>query len=199
MSCWIANERSNVSTRSPISITLQKQQARRDANKSLTPPSSSSQQHSSPSSANANVTSFRNGRALTEVCDSDEIEGYAIAIYPYTADREDEFDVNVNDQFEIVQRAKGWWVVRRESKNEVGWVPTGCLLEVSSISTDATQMQIRSNSYGATALMHYTAGTKDECSLQKDDKLRVYKKHNHWCYVVKEAHGERGWTPSWCK
>ncbi|TIA74606.1 hypothetical protein E3P91_00844 [Wallemia ichthyophaga] len=184
--------------RSPISIALQKQRSRREANNTLTPPSSSSNQpHSSLSSANANVTSFRNGKPLAEICSSEEIQGYAIAIYPYTADREDEFDVNVSDQFEIVQRAKGWWVVRRQAKNEVGWVPTGCLLEVSSLSNDATQMQILSNSYAATALIKYTANTHNECGLHKDDKLRVYKKHNHWCYVVKEPNGERGWTPSW--
>ncbi|TIB93911.1 hypothetical protein E3Q18_00798 [Wallemia mellicola] len=183
--------------RSPISIALQKQQAKREANSSLTPPPSSSQQQSSPTTNN--VASFRNGKALAEVCDSDDIEGYAIAIYPYTADREDEFDVNVSDQFEIVQRAKGWWVVRRESMNEVGWVPTGCLLEVSNLTSSPNQIQILSNSYGATALMNYQPNSKDECGLQKEDKLRVYKKHNHWCYVVKDSNGERGWAPSWCE
>lgn len=64
--------------------------------------------------------------------------GYALAIYPYMADREDEFDVAVGDTFVILNKTKGWWVVHRDTKAteasdivRSGWVPQGCLLETS--------------------------------------------------------------------
>ncbi|TFK94152.1 hypothetical protein K466DRAFT_593821 [Polyporus arcularius HHB13444] len=63
---------------------------------------------------------------------------YAVAIYPYMAEQEDEFDVVVGDTFVIVSRARGWWVVQRDpagsgqvdhDPSKQGWVPAGCLLE----------------------------------------------------------------------
>lgn len=67
--------------------------------------------------------------------------GYALAIYPYMADRDDEFDVNVGDTFVILNKTKGWWVVHRDTKAtkesdivRSGWVPQGCLLETSGKS-----------------------------------------------------------------
>jgi hypothetical protein len=75
--------------------------------------------------------------------------GYALAIYPYMADRDDEFDVNVGDTFVILNKTKGWWVVHRDtqamSESDIvrsGWVPQGCLLETSGKSTHS----IRSHS-----------------------------------------------------
>ncbi|KAI0731203.1 hypothetical protein C8Q76DRAFT_670039 [Earliella scabrosa] len=63
---------------------------------------------------------------------------FAVAIYPYMAEQEDEFDVVVGDTFIIVSRARGWWVVQRDpagagqvdqDPSKQGWVPAGCLLE----------------------------------------------------------------------
>ncbi|KAI0027479.1 hypothetical protein K488DRAFT_81113 [Vararia minispora EC-137] len=63
---------------------------------------------------------------------------YAVAIYPYMAEQEDEFDVVVGDTFTIISRARGWWVVQRDpagagvvdsDASKQGWVPAGCLLE----------------------------------------------------------------------
>ncbi|KAH9000304.1 hypothetical protein EDB92DRAFT_485390 [Lactarius akahatsu] len=63
---------------------------------------------------------------------------YAVAIYPYMAEQEDEFDVVVGDTFVIISRARGWWVVQRDptgtgivdsDTSKQGWVPAGCLLE----------------------------------------------------------------------
>ncbi|KAI0255852.1 hypothetical protein BJV78DRAFT_1119026 [Lactifluus subvellereus] len=63
---------------------------------------------------------------------------YAVAIYPYMAEQEDEFDVVVGDTFVIISRARGWWVVQRDptgtgivdsDTTKQGWVPAGCLLE----------------------------------------------------------------------
>ena len=45
--------------------------------------------------------------------------------------------------------------------------------------------------------MDYSPRGSDEISMKKDDKLRVFKRYNHWSYVIKEGTGDRGWTPSW--
>ncbi|RDB23537.1 Protein STE50 [Hypsizygus marmoreus] len=76
---------------------------------------------------------------------------YAVAIYPYMAEQEDEFDVVVGDTFVILSRARGWWVVQRDPTGsgivetdivKQGWVPAGCLLEtkvpVASAIAEAT-------------------------------------------------------------
>ncbi|KZV71585.1 hypothetical protein PENSPDRAFT_650595 [Peniophora sp. CONT] len=63
---------------------------------------------------------------------------YSVAIYPYMAEQEDEFDVVVGDTFVIISRVRGWWVVQRDPQgtgtvdsdpSKQGWVPAGCLLE----------------------------------------------------------------------
>ncbi|KAF8159613.1 hypothetical protein B0H34DRAFT_654723 [Crassisporium funariophilum] len=76
---------------------------------------------------------------------------YAVAIYPYMAEQDDEFDVVVGDTFVILSRARGWWVVQRDPTGsgivdtdivKQGWVPAGCLLEtnvpVASAIAEAT-------------------------------------------------------------
>ncbi|KAG0709184.1 hypothetical protein DFH29DRAFT_986606 [Suillus ampliporus] len=84
---------------------------------------------------------------------------YAVAIYPYMAEQEDEFDVVVGDTFVILSRARGWWVVQRDptgsgvvdtDTSKQGWVPAGCLLEtnvpVASAIAEATAASKASNS-----------------------------------------------------
>ncbi|KXN86547.1 Protein STE50 [Leucoagaricus sp. SymC.cos] len=65
---------------------------------------------------------------------------YAVAVYPYMAEQEDEFDVVVGDTFVILSRSRGWWIVQRDPNGtgiveadtvKQGWVPAGCLLETS--------------------------------------------------------------------
>ena len=82
---------------------------------------------------------------------------YAVAIYPYMAEQDDEFDVVVcvswlswllnrtddyhsGDSFIILSRARGWWGVQRDPSgngivdadtSKQGWVPAGCLLETN--------------------------------------------------------------------
>ncbi|WFD06599.1 hypothetical protein MVES1_001952 [Malassezia vespertilionis] len=80
---------------------------------------------------------------------------FAIAIYPYESERDDEFDVKVGDTFIILSKTKGWWALRRDSvangegdiifpvqdhtqpdhtpRVEIwtGWAPAGCLLETT--------------------------------------------------------------------
>ncbi|KAK0551648.1 hypothetical protein OC845_002063 [Tilletia horrida] len=94
---------------------------------------------------------------------------YAIAIYPYTSERDDEFDVELGDTFVVLNKIHGWWAVERDPRADgegdgqvvevdapsspnpssketlslaptgkmpikvvwTGWVPAGCLLEMS--------------------------------------------------------------------
>jgi len=82
---------------------------------------------------------------------------YAVAIYPYMAEQEDEFDVVVGDTFVIISRARGWWVVQRDSEgrglvetdpSKQGWVPAGCLLETKvpvSVAIEEAANAARSN------------------------------------------------------
>ncbi|PPQ62864.1 hypothetical protein CVT24_006262 [Panaeolus cyanescens] len=152
---------------------------------------------------------------------------YAVAIYPYMAEQEDEFDVVVGDTFVIVSRSRGWWVVQRDPTGsgvvdpdlaKQGWVPAGCLLEtnvpVASAIAEATAknssstaenvsktpilpLSIISTSFPGIALMDYKKKGEEELDLVKDDALRVFKRYNHWSYAVKEVGGDRGWVPSW--
>ncbi|KIL69403.1 hypothetical protein M378DRAFT_157663 [Amanita muscaria Koide BX008] len=150
---------------------------------------------------------------------------YAVAIYPYMAEQEDEFDVVVGDTFVILSRQRGWWIVQRDltgsgvvdADTKQGWVPAGCLLEtnvpVASAIAEATAakgnsadgtnktpilpLSIISTSYPGVALMDYKKKGEEELDLVKDDALRVFKRYNHWSYAVKETGGDRGWVPSW--
>ncbi|KAF8627841.1 hypothetical protein AX15_004258 [Amanita polypyramis BW_CC] len=151
---------------------------------------------------------------------------YAVAIYPYMAEHEDEFDVVVGDTFVILSRSRGWWSVQQDptgsgivdtDPSKQGWVPAGCLLEtnvpVASAIAEATAakggsgdganktpilpLSIISTSYPGIALMDYKKKGEEELDLVKDDALRVFKRYNHWSYAVKEDGGDRGWVPSW--
>jgi bZIP factor len=109
-----------------------------------------------PNTATAATATDQNeiGTPAREVPVTAEIS-YAVAIYPYMAEQEDEFDVvvyvflffrvrstrstiNSGDTFVIISRARGWWVVQRDptgtgivdsDTTKQGWVPAGCLLE----------------------------------------------------------------------
>ncbi len=46
-------------------------------------------------------------------------------------------------------------------------------------------------------LMDYQSAEGD-LDLRKDERLRVFKRYNHWSYCVQERDGHaRGWVPSW--
>lgn len=201
---------------------------------------------------------------------------YAVAIYPYMPERDDEFDVNVGDTFVVINKAKGWWIVQRDAKGDgagdvvysvpasegnsadddsitysnyraeyaSGWVPAGCLLETSRplgsiVDAEVVSSRMRSGpstisnpstptfstisgSSGSTSggkvdakrasippalitststpgimLMDYQSAEGD-LDLRKDERLRVFKRYNHWSYCVQERDGHaRGWVPSW--
>ncbi|OCF38560.1 hypothetical protein I317_07670 [Kwoniella heveanensis CBS 569] len=146
---------------------------------------------------------------------------YAVAIYPYIADRQDEFDVAVGSTYIILSKAKGWYIVARDpdglgvpSDATQGWVPAGCLLELSQpislISPTPTgevtiypglspipPSSIISSSYAGNVLMDYEAKEDTELSLKEGDRVRVYKKYCHWSYTIRSETGERGWVPAW--
>lgn len=270
---------------------------------------------SSAASSNGNILVSGPAAALPRA--EPEVRTFAIAIYPYVCERDDEFDVSVGDTFVVLSKAKGWWVVQRDagasgagdvlllhSDNSAdgsdgavdsaapmaeiksGWVPAGCLIETSqplapffsqsqqeaqdgvgesagpstpsalndassylspSRSTFAQGQQphklspqdqtrapipphlITSTSTPGVMLMDYSSavtaaatatapGTDPSTStsaassgvdgsngrddakleLKKDDRLRVFKRYNHWSYCVQENGGNaRGWVPSW--
>ncbi|KAF9453601.1 hypothetical protein P691DRAFT_658207 [Macrolepiota fuliginosa MF-IS2] len=149
---------------------------------------------------------------------------YAVAIYPYMAEQEDEFDVVVGDTFVILSRSRGWWIVQRDPTGsgvvdtdiiKQGWVPAGCLLETNvpvasaiaeakggSASGDPSKtpilpLSIISTSFPGVALMDYKKKGEEELDLVEGEQLRVFKRYNHWSYAVKEQGGDRGWVPSW--
>ncbi|KAF8605929.1 hypothetical protein BDV93DRAFT_521272 [Ceratobasidium sp. AG-I] len=152
-------------------------------------------------------------------------KSYAIAIYPYMAELDDEFDVSVHDAFIIIGRAKGWWIVQRDSPGtgieeenpRHSWVPAGCLLETSippatavseAVGRSVTNygvtdyrpimpIHLTSTSFSGVALRTYHVKGDEELELMKDEYVRVFKRYNHWSYAVKESNGERGWVPSW--
>ncbi|WWC58399.1 uncharacterized protein I303_100939 [Kwoniella dejecticola CBS 10117] len=143
---------------------------------------------------------------------------YAVAIYPYIADRQDEFNVAVGSTYTILSKAKGWYIVQkdpdglgRSTDPTQGWVPAGCLLELSqpiSLASPTSSGEIAtypglsplpptniiSSSYAGNVLMDYEAKGDAELSLKEGDKVRVYKKY---CHCINSETGERGWVPAW--
>ncbi|CAK9782107.1 hypothetical protein CC85DRAFT_308208 [Cutaneotrichosporon oleaginosum] len=145
---------------------------------------------------------------------------YAISIYPYIADRQDEFDVAVGAAFVVMSKAKGWWFVLKDTEGrgnissettKSAWVPAGCLLEltapIASISPQSPgsipgrapipPANIMSSSYPGVVLMNHTSKDTHELTIKEGEKVRVYKKYCHWSYSIKEDTGERGWVPAW--
>ena len=118
-----------------------------------------------------------------------------------------------NDTFIILNRARGWWVVRRDASGSgqpdleqsgQGWVPAGCLLETSmpvaqAIATTRSSAYTRFNtpiipsiivstSYPAVVGYPYRKKEgKEELHFMEDDELRVFKQHNNWSDVCLSA------------
>lgn len=145
---------------------------------------------------------------------------YATSIYPYIADRADEFDVAVGATFVVMSKAKGWWFVQKDPEgagnivsdpSKSAWVPAGCLLELEKAIAQVSPRSpgklpgrapllpsnIMSSSYPGNVLMDYTAKNENELTLREGERIRVYKKYCHWSYSIKEETGERGWVPAW--
>jgi len=300
--------------KSPIMIAEAKKAARRGSSKDSSSSSLSTKRLGEAQLASASLASSsstltasgsdRSNATVTgpaaQIAQSDTAKTYAIAIYPYTCERDEEFDVTVGDTFIVLSKAKGWWIVQRDSiangSGDVlanqedadtkmivasGWVPAGCLIETSKPlasvvdgingsgvdQDDATPTPsgsgslqskqigskssiasldkasapippsiITSTSTPGIMLMDYSSlaapassknGTPNTGSegagvtpsttttnsssstdsstssqplleLKKDDRLRVFKRYNHWSYCVQEGGAwKRGWVPSW--
>ena len=127
-----------------------------------------------------------------------EAFSFCVAIYPYLAEGPDEFDVDIGDTFVVIAKAKGWWVVHRDSGSssdhhrKSAWVPAGCLLEtnVSVLSLPGAQgrnaskapispSNILSVSTAGVVLMDYSQSGADELEARKGTLVRVFKRYNH--------------------
>ncbi|KAJ7909401.1 hypothetical protein B0H13DRAFT_1540325, partial [Mycena leptocephala] len=218
--------------RSPIVIAQQKHAVRKASSIPLTNMTMSDNEREGLKPSDSEVTPNTAPEMPPILCDW--IVSYAVAIFPYMAEQEDEFDVVVDETFIIRARAPGWWAVQRDPTgsgildidlDKHGWVPAGCLLETnvpvaSAIATAAKSgssgassgdslpempvskmpilpLSIISTSLFAIGLMDYKKKEEEELDLVKDDAVRVFKRYNHWSYVVKEEGGDRGWVPSW--
>lgn len=107
----------------------------------------------------------------------------------------------------VVQRDPDGRGLIETGPSKQGWVPAGCLLEVKipvslaieeaanvtrsnpcnspeqSSSLPILPFNILSTSHPGIGLMDYQKKGDEELDLQKDDALRVFKKHNYWSYV----------------
>ena len=141
----------------------------------------------------------------------------------YISDRQDEFDVAVyvvhlfqgskltshsGAAFVITSKTKGWYIVQKDSEGRgdiiydqtrQGWVPAGCLLELSAPICAVTPAQdintsypglspltpsaIVSSSYPGVVLMDYDCKGDAEMSLREGEKVKVFKKYCHWSYT----------------
>lgn len=111
-----------------------------------------------------------------------------------------------DDTFLVLSKAKGWWIVQRDTSGSgttapdsalAGWVPAGCLLELARPpatsggafgGAGAAKGKLRlgdvvSTSYPGVALMSYAKAGGDEMDLSKDDVMWVFKRYSHWSYV----------------
>jgi protein STE50 len=61
-------------------------------------------------------------------------------------------------------------------------IPPICILSLSS---------------SGIGLMDYKPRGVDELELRKDDRVKIYKRYNHWSYLCNESTADRGWVPSW--
>ncbi|WWD18066.1 hypothetical protein CI109_102513 [Kwoniella shandongensis] len=216
---------------SPTKATLQPGSGRRDDGHGQTPNGGTFPELPSPGlregdangsgSAGGSRSASGPGAGMSTVLDADgnvQNVTYAVAIYPYIADREDEFNVAVGSTYIILSKAKGWYVVQKDPDglgsmvdSSSGWVPAGCLLELSqpiSVVSPSPNGQIApypglsplppsaimSSSYAGHVLMDYEAKGDDELTLKEGEQVRVYKKYCHW---IKSDTGERGWVPAW--
>jgi hypothetical protein len=113
-----------------------------------------------------------------------------VAIYEYKAQRDDELNVSIGDEFVVRDKSEtGWWVVERAG--QTGWVPAGCLIDKSA---NDVLIDGETGPVPGIALYDYNALGVNELSISKDDVLTVFKKYQHW--LMAEVDGRTGWVPT---
>ena len=131
---------------------------------------------------------------------------YGLAIYPWAAERTEELDaVEYGESLTIVGRdGPDWLIVQRVDSagkpHKSGLFPTACVLETLVPPSSARTLEpvsVLSPHVIAYALVDRPAHSTSELELHLDDRLRVYFRCSHWCWVIAERTGQRGWAPGW--
>ncbi|KAG6335066.1 hypothetical protein ID866_4026 [Astraeus odoratus] len=137
------------------------------------------------------------------------VVSYAIAVYPYAAEQQDEFDISLGDTFVVIFQARNWWVVQRDrigsglvdmDTTKQGLAPSGCLLEttvpVASAIAEARTTALNTSSNapilpksiispsctGNVTTDHKKMG-EEEVDVASGDIVRVFRRYDHWSYV----------------
>lgn len=120
---------------------------------------------------------------------------YAVAVYEYKAERDDEIDITIGDRFKIIKTESGWCVVEKNGTHY--WAPASCLMidddDDQPILASENQTVSTYESIG-TAIYDYKKISPNEVSVKAGDSLKIYKKYNHWLLV--ECIDQKGWLPS---
>ncbi|KAI8915799.1 hypothetical protein EDD86DRAFT_252759, partial [Gorgonomyces haynaldii] len=130
------------------------------------------------------VQPSRGDRTSSIPVDTNVSQSVAVAIYEYNPQRDDELKVVIGDQFVIIDREVGWFLVEKDGRR--GWVPAGCLLEnMASEIQPSLQMGV--------ALADYEKNTPNELDIKKGQSVVIYQHYQHWLLV--ERDGSQGWVP----
>ncbi|KAJ3571924.1 hypothetical protein NP233_g3440 [Leucocoprinus birnbaumii] len=152
---------------------------------------------------------------------------YAIAIYPYMAEQEDELDVLVGDIYNVISRSRGWWIVERDPGGtgvlesgsrppSKGWVPAGCLLEtnvpvLSAIAEANATRSYSSDISGVPAILPHRIVSTSFPGVALMDYIKKGEeevglvegdqlkvfKRYNHWSYAVKQGGDRGWVPSW--
>ncbi|KAI8929857.1 hypothetical protein BC831DRAFT_238373 [Entophlyctis helioformis] len=128
---------------------------------------------------------------VESVAPKTEEHAMAVAVYEYSAQRDDEMNVEIGDMFVIVSRETGWFVVEKNGRR--GWVPAGCLLE-SNVVGNADAFEDNDVAQTGTVLHDYEKMSPNELTIHKGDALAIHRKFQHWLLV--DCRGDHGWVPS---
>ncbi|KAH8832435.1 hypothetical protein DL96DRAFT_655532 [Flagelloscypha sp. PMI_526] len=204
----------NISTlRSPVFLAAIKNEARllRRHNRSA-----------SEEPGQSTITKFHKRTLSTP----DPLCSYAVAIYPFVAERPGQIDVEVDDRFIILSKNDACCTVQTDLTGIMdykagaaveGIAPPGCFLQLTMPFANATRLAAKANpefvssngfapilphtimssTFAGTVLRDFNGRGYGELSVNVGTSLFIYKKYLHWSYVVIPGTGERGWVPSW--
>ncbi len=137
-----------------------------------------------PARSHENMTQQRPAVDAPKDKEATKKQNFAVAIYEYQKEREDELDLAIGDQLQVVGREDGWTAVLKDGIKY--WVPSACLL-------DGDQEEDQTGEKGI-AIFDYTKNSSNELTVHKGDELVIFRKYNHW--LLAECKGQTGWVPS---